>query len=294
MSHMLSSLRPKTQAQYKVYHNRWRTFCILKGVDVLNPPLNKGLDFLCYLFDLGLKYTSLNTARSALSCILGQFDGHLFGQHPLTIRLLRGFYNQRPPCARYASMWNPTIVLDYLRELTPLRTLSLKVLTLKFTMLFLLATCSRQQRLLSIKRDNIIFEQDESVSIRLDLVQKHSRKGKSLEIIKLKPFNEDKSLCVIQNLKTYLSKTNDINNAEGFLMCSFKPPYKRVGTQTLARWVKTTMSDAGIDISMFKPHSTRSASASLFAKQGMPLTEILKKGSWTDVDTFRHFYLRDI
>ena len=294
LHHVMGSWRKKTKLQYAVYHRKWQTYCILKGINQLTPKLNDALSFLVYLFDMGSRYSGLNSARSALSCILPVFEGHNFGSHPLTIRLLRSFYNKRPPQARYVKMWNPDVVLDYLREMNPLKDLSVKQISMKFTMLFLLATCSRQQRLCSIKRSNITFENDGSVSIQTDEVQKHSSRGKSLEIITLKPYEHDRSVCVVRNLKMYINKTKDLTNAGDMLLCSYVPPYRAIGTQTLARWTKTIMKDAGIDISIFKPHSTRGSSASKLAQMGTPLKEIMKKGCWTDQNTFKQFYLRDI
>ena len=260
----------------------------------MDPLLNDALSFLVTLFEKGLRYSGLNSARSALSCVLPSFDGHNFGAHPFTVRLLKSFYNKRPPQARYASMWDPQLVIDHLREKTPSRSLSVKDLTLKCCMLLLLSTCSRQQRLVSIKRSNVLFQEDGSVDIRTDTLQKHSSRGKSLEIISLKPFINDRSVCVVQNLRLYMEKTSDLTNAGDALFCSFAPPYKAVGTQTIARWTKTTMASAGIDINTFKAHSTRGASASGMAKMGIPLNDILKKGCWAQESTFRHFYLRNI
>ena len=292
--HVLDSWRYKTKIQYSVYHRKWQTFCFLKGIDPLEPHLNDALSFLVLLFDGGLRYSGLNSAQSALSCILPMFEGCNFGSHPLTVRLLKSFYNKRPPQARYTSMWNPGLVVDYLREFTPIKDLSIKNLTLKCSMLLLLATCSRQQRLVSIKRSNILFQEDGSVDITTDVLQKHSSRGKSLEVISIKPFDDDRSVCVVQNLKMYLKKTKDISNAGDALFCSFAPPYRAVGTQTIARWTKTVMEKAGIDTTIFKAHSTRGASASNLAKQGVPLKDILKRGCWSHEDTFRHFYLRHI
>ena len=292
--HLLKSWRPKTVSQYNVYLRKWNTFCIIKNIDPLKADLKFGLDFLCELFDTGLRYSALNSARSALSCVLHLIDGVKFGSHPLTIRLLRSFYNQRPPQARYSSIWNVETVLDYLRELTPLRSLSLKLLSLKTVMLLLLCTCSRQQRLINIKRSDVICEEDGSISIKISALQKHSRKGKSLEILRLKEFPQDRSLCVVNCIKMYLQRTQDLVHGENVFICSFRPPYKAIGSQTLARWTMTIMASAGIDISVFKSHSTRSASASHLINAGTPLSEVLKQGSWTDESTFRHFYLRDV
>ena len=294
LHHVMGSWRKKTKLQYAVYHRKWQTFCVLRQIDQLSPPFNDILSFLVHLFDSGLRYSALNSARSALSCILPTFEGHNVGSHPLVVRLLKSFYNKRPPQARYVKMWDPDIVIDHLREMTPLRDLSLKELTLKFVMLFLLATCSRQQRLCSVKRSNITVQLDGSIDIQTDEVQKHSSRGKSLEILTLKPFQDDRSVCVVENLKMYLKKTKDLTNAEDALLCSYAPPYKAVGTQTIARWTKTVMTDAGIDTHVFKPHSTRGSSASKLAQMGTPLKEILKRGCWTDESTFKYFYLRDI
>ena len=191
-------------------------------------------------------------------------------------------------------MWDPQIVIDYLREKTPSRNLSIKELTLKCSMLLLLGTCSRQQRLVSIKRSNVMFQPDGSVDIKTDTLQKHSSRGKSLEIISIKPFVEDRSVCVVNNLRTYMERTSDITNAGDALFCSFAPPYRAVGTQTIARWTKLTMKCAGIDVDLFKAHSTRGASASGLAKMGIPLQDILKKGCWSHESTFKHFYLRNV
>ena len=71
----------------------------------------------------------------------------LKGLDPLEANLNHGL--EWPPMARYSSNLNVDVVLDYLRELTPLSQLSLKLLSFKTVMLLLLCTCSRQQRLLN-------------------------------------------------------------------------------------------------------------------------------------------------
>ena len=47
-------------------------------------------------------------------------------------------------------------------------------------------------------------------------------------------------------------------------------PFKPVSMETLSRWIKKNLRDSGIDMNIFSPHSTRSASTS-FAKQYVPL-----------------------
>ena len=49
------------------------------------------------------------------------------------------------------------------------------------------------------------------------------------------------------------------------------------------------LSSAGIDLSLFSPHSTRSATSSGVEKRFLVNT-ILKKASWLKMCTFRKFY----
>ena len=51
---------------------------------------------------------------------------------------------------------------------------------------------------------------------------------------------------------------------------------------------------AGIDVTTFKPHSTRGASTSKAFHIGIPLSDILKQGQWSNAKTFFNFYRREI
>ena len=64
------------------------------------------------------------------------------------------------------------------------------------------------------------------------------------------------------------------------LFISYHPPYKQVSKETLSRWVRSVLAQAGIDISVFKAHSTRSASVSKAAKFA-PISSILNQGGWS-------------
>ena len=55
----------------------------------------------------------VNTARSALSSIFPAKDGTPFGKQPLTVRLLRGMFKQKPYLPRYTvtydAAWSVTV-----------------------------------------------------------------------------------------------------------------------------------------------------------------------------------------
>ena len=48
-------------------------------------------------------------------------------------------------------------------------------------------------------------------------------------------------------------------------------PHKPVSKDTVARWLKNVLAQADIDVAVFKPHSTRAASASHLKARGNPL-----------------------
>ena len=74
----------------------------------------------------------------------------------------------------------------------------------------------------------------------------------------------------------------------------FGKPCRKPSDDTFARWIKTELVNAGIDISVFKAHSCRSASSSKAKNIGIPFSEILKWGCWSSQNTFTRFYVKDI
>ena len=76
-------------------------------------------------------------------------------------------------------------------------------------------------------------------------------------------FNENTKLCVVSCLDEYTKQRNTRVPADtGSLLITFGKPYRKPSDDTFARWIKTELVNAGIDISLFKAHSCRSASSS--------------------------------
>ena len=78
------------------------------------------------------------------------------------------------------------------------------------------------------------------------------------------------------------------------MFISFNKPYNVVTKDTIARWIKTILKLAGIDIATFKPHSTRAASSSAAKRLAVPLSSIMRAASWKTDSTFRRFYDKPI
>ena len=54
------------------------------------------------------------------------------------------------------------------------------------------------------------------------------------------------------------------------------------------------MTLAGIDVTLFKPGSTRSAATSKAHKAGVTIDEIMRAGAWSTATTFSKWYKRAI
>ena len=69
---------------------------------------------------------------------------------------------------------------------------------------------------------------------------------------------------------------------------------KPVQRATISRWLRQVMELSGIDISTFKPGSTRGASSSMARRQGATPDQILKHGDWSNLGTYQKYYNRDL
>ena len=291
----LNSWRPKTRLQYSVYLRKWFTLCVLKGWDVHKPQLNEAIFFLTNLFDKGMSHSSINSARCMLSNVIHKFEGFDFGKHPIVIRVMKGIYNRRPQMSRYGSTWDVDLVLDFLRELSPLRKLTLRELTAKCVVLLMLVSAQRVQTLTTLRvKDMLVSKEKTTIVFRLSQVLKHSRKG-SLGTIVLNAFPQDSRLCIVKTILMYLDKTSDIRDKDtDSLFITTTPPFKGASSTTIARWVKETLANSGVDLTMFSAHSVRGATTSKMYDLQIPVNDIMQKAMWKSENTFTKFYKKSI
>ena len=58
---------------------------------------------------------------------------------------------------------------------------------------------------------------------------------------------------------------------------------------TISLWVKFVLQSSGINVNIFKPHSTRSASTFKAELSNAPLADILDRAGWKSESTFANF-----
>ena len=131
------------------------------------------------------------------------------------------------------------------------------------------------------------------VSFRIGDPLKTSKPGCHMSEMVFEPYATAKFLCVHTTIVNYLDRTKDIRGPITRFFLTTKPPIKMVSRDTLRRWTRDLMAAAGIDLTLFSPHSTRSASSSKAALK-LPLATILSSVGWFRESTFARFYRRPI
>ena len=257
------------------------------------PPIGMLLEFLLAEFESGKvdkssrAYRSMGVIRSAISAV-ATVDGVPAGRHRFVAQFMRAVFNVKPALPRYASTWDPDVVLRSLKGLGPNEGLSLLDLSRKLCVLMLLCSGQRGQTLLALDLDNMSWVGDR-VIFRISDVLKTSRPGSHFHELSFDPFPPDHLLCVIVTLRRYLQVTAELRGPVRQLFVISRMPFSAVSRATISRWVRSCLVLAGIDVSVYAAGSTRQASSSR-ASLSLPVDSVLSAVGWSRGSTFATFY----
>uniref|UniRef100_A0A1Y1LDW4 Tyr recombinase domain-containing protein n=1 Tax=Photinus pyralis TaxID=7054 RepID=A0A1Y1LDW4_PHOPY len=287
----LASLTKSSISQYNHGLKLWWDFCVGNKFDPFILNFNNILSFLSDLFNRGFSYSNLNTVRSALSLILSPE----VGSDARIKRFFRGVFKLRPSSPKYKHTWDPTIVLSHLSTYYPNQDLSLEQLTRKLVTLLILITAHRVQTLSLIRVKNIILNEDK-IQIRIPDRIKTSGPKSFQPILEIPFFHEKPALCVASTLQHYLGRTETLRTPMiSNLFITFRKPHKTASTQSISRWIKSTLAECGIDTKIFTAHSTRHAATSMAARKGVSLDVIRNTAGWSASSrVFAQFYNRPV
>ena len=194
---------------------------------MFNLGLENAIEFLTQLFRSWIGYSTINTARSALSSVITLSGGTPVGEHPLICRFVKGVFELRPCLPKYTEIWDVAMMLNYLKTLDPPRGLTLKNLMLKaFTLLCLLSG----QRSQTIHKFNIDFIQKlptmYHISVREKL--KHTRPEKHQKPFDFLVYPHNKRLCIMEYLTEYINRTAPLRGNHKNLLMSYVKPHQPV------------------------------------------------------------------
>ena len=125
---------------YRGSFSKFSRYCADRGVNPKNCSPEFIANYLKYLHDSGSQYSTINHARSSISKFHDGFNGTQAGCHKLVSMAVKAVFKLNPPLPRYSSTFDPSLVLNYLKNLPSNSELDLKILSQKA--LFLLITSS--------------------------------------------------------------------------------------------------------------------------------------------------------
>ena len=83
------------------------------------------------------------------------------------------------------------------------------------------------------------------------------------------------SICPVRCHERYVSLTQSFRGSISSLILGIKSPHAPIGASSIARWIKSVLADAEIDISVYSAHSTGAAASK--AKSSRLLIDTIRK-----------------
>lgn len=129
-----------------------------------------------------------------------------------------------------------------------------------------------------------------SVTFVISKPLKQSKPESKPIVVEFVVYTGNPNICVVITLKAYLDRTSALRGGAHQLFISSSKLFKPVSRDTISTWVKTVLEKSGIDVNLFKPHSTRAVATSNALFKSVPLEHILSFAGWSSSDTFVKFY----
>ena len=160
-------------------------------------------------------------------------------------------------------------------------------------MLMALTRPSRSADLVGLNVEYMRYS-TEGVTFTPTRLAKQSRQTKKIAEFFFPSFSANDRLCPVTTLRAHEERTKDRRRGKEHsqLFVSLIKPYNPVSPSTIARWLKSVLTKAGIDINIFKAYSVRGASTSAAASAGVTTNDILNAADWSSESVFRKFYYR--
>ena len=167
-------------------------------------------------------------------------------------------------------------------------------LSQKLATLLAILCGQRAREMLSLMDIRNITMEETCLIIRIGDLLKTSNRKFHIGELKFPKYIENTNICPVTTLKQYLHMTSKNRGEIKSLFIIQVRPFKSASKDTITRWIRETLSKAGIDASIFSLHSTRSATSSTANKGRVPITTILKTVGWRSLKTFGRFYEKEI
>ncbi|CAH2285200.1 Tyrosine recombinase [Pelobates cultripes] len=201
-------------------------------------------------------------------------------------RLLKGISVCRPFTPRYISTWDVDLLLNYLNSLDNDQ-VDLRWMAIKLASLLVLALAARGSDLTQL---NIVEPWLSRTPGGFHVILKGRQKTSHIfpgpVELDLVQGSAEPSLCLVNLLNSYLNLSAPVRQDFTQLLITSRKPFRPAKVNTIRGCILSAMSAAGIDVTVFKGHSIKGASASKAAARGLPLPIILEAARWSSSKTF--------
>ncbi|GAM18648.1 hypothetical protein SAMD00019534_018230 [Acytostelium subglobosum LB1] len=252
--------QPGTLKAYDAVWRRWSTFTMANNsspTDISTKMVN------AFIADLGHKDYSTSyiyTHRSALSSLrkLARMDAL---DDESTKRLLQGLAKKKPSKPKYSEVWDPTIVINFIRDNYSKRARSDIDLLKRTLVLVRLALCARSSDLARWAFSSLVVS---NTSIKGPIVNaKEQRASASQSTLVLKP----------------------VSGA-----AASRPPHQCLSADWITKLSLEVMEEAGIDTSIYGAHSTRAAVITKALASGASFQDVKALSRHKSATTMEKYY----
>lgn len=285
------SWRKSTQETYRAPIRRWVAWCRMNQVD---PHAPRGTDLARFLagtfVKLGLSHNTMLLHRSAIATFCSGNIGERIASDFLVRQVLKAVSVAKPRETK-SQIWDTQVLLKWLS--TPPKDMSLFEVSRRTAALLLVLSGRRvhdlsllrtsEENFIDLGEEIILWPAFGSKTDRANFRQSGWRLAK----------HPNEMLCPIYWLRL-LRKTSEPQRTRAGLdnlFISRREPAGPASPTVIANWVRSALKAAGIDSS---PGSVRAAVASRGWLDNMAVQDILDRGNWKCVETFRNHYCRRI
>ena len=148
-----------------------------------------------------------------------------------------------------------------LKYISSINTENVQHLSCKLAILLAILCGQREREILSLMDIRNITMEEACLIIRIgDLLKTSNRKFHNGEL-KFPKYIENTNICPVTTLKQYLHMTSKNRGEIKSLFITQVRPFKPASKDTIARWIRETLSKAGIDTVYFRRTTPRELQA---------------------------------
>jgi hypothetical protein len=294
--------RSGTKKTYDNGWNLWVTWCQKHKIDFEEYHVQNILTFL--IDNQHYSTQHLNTIRSSIASVFKYIHPE---EEPIALQpLIQEFFSSKRnqpvdvPAEHKLKTWDIDIVIKYLYcNFGDNEAISLKDLQLKTITLLCIATMARPRSDVGqIQYRDVILQHDDQGKLLGAII--HFRQPKETQVKSCSMgIANDVAICPVVTLNLFIQRTIPLRTklpTEHKLFLGFIDDENKVCSArsgTIASWVKEVMKNAGVDTSLYGPHSIRSASSTKAVERGHTIEEVKEHANWSrNTQTFERFYYK--